>query len=186
MYGVDDEVLRMNTPAVTRGACADNQLQGQQDYFLSLLANTTRHEIIDGNLLLYSIDTLAMTLEPLEPLPFEGTIWQFEFLNTGKGAWIPILPGTSVTAVFDGDTISGSSGCNEYTGTVTRDGQSASIGGIAVTNRMCTEPEGVMEQEANYLEQLETTGNILVYTRSFELFNTEKEPIMLFAADVTQ
>lgn len=182
-YDVDGDALGMKTPAVTQGACENELLFRQEDIFLSALTATSSYEIDGDRLILYVLDSPSLTLEPLEPVPFEGTTWDFKFLGTGEAVWLPVIPGTSITAKFEGDTISGSAGCNDYSGAFTRDGNQMTFGPLAVTAMECPEPEGIMEQEQRYLEALQRTGSIAQYTRSFELFDTEKAPLMLFHAD---
>ncbi len=67
----------------------------------------------------------------------------------------PLLPGTSITLLFEGGNLSGSAGCNHYGGTYTSspDGGFA-LGEVALTAMLCIEPDGVMEQEQRYLQAL--------------------------------
>ena len=48
--------------------------------------------------------------------------------------------------------VAGYAGCNRYTGSFKRDGKALSFGPAAATRRMCIEPEGVMEQEQQFLK----------------------------------
>ena len=57
------------------------------------------------------------------------------------------------------------------------------IGELASTREVCSEPENIMEQEQRYLEALQTTGFIREHPRSFELRDTDGIPLMLFSAD---
>ena len=65
----------------------------------------------------------------------------------------PVLFGVRVTAEFSGsgNEISGSGGCNSYTGSYRSDGASFSAEELSWTERGCPEPAGVMEQEARFL-----------------------------------
>lgn len=182
-YGVDGSTIGLKWPAITQGFCENELLLNQESVFLSALTAADEFQIDGKTLHLSARGTQVMTLEPLEPVPFEGTVWSFEFLQTPQAMWMPVLLGTSITAVFEGDTVSGSAGCNTYSGAVTRDGSSITIGPLAVTTMMCEEPEGIMEQEQRYLESLETAGAIRESARSFELYDMENLPLMLFHAD---
>ena len=167
---------------MTTGFCDDEQLDQQQETYLTVLVTANRYEFDGANISLFADDRQLMTLEPLEPVPFEGTTWNYRFFQGEMPQWQQVIPGTEITAVFDGDTISGSAGCNDYTGTVTRNGDELSIGELATTRKMCAEPEGIMDQEERYLAALQTVVSIRESARSIELFDVDK-PVMLFNAD---
>jgi heat shock protein HslJ len=75
-----------------------------------------------------------------------------------EGAEQSPIEGTSITALFSGATVSGSAGCNDYTGTVTPVEDYFTIGSVAVTAKECVEPAGVMEQEQAFLAALQGTA----------------------------
>jgi heat shock protein HslJ len=60
---------------------------------------------------------------------------------------------TELTADFSGDRISGSGGCNRFTGGFKTQGQQLSIGPLASTFMACE--ESVMTQETRYLTALQ-------------------------------
>jgi heat shock protein HslJ len=115
--------------------------------------------------------TETTTAEPADtPVPtLAGTSWTVTFYNMNTGAMTNVVGDTKVTMVFGDDgTISGSTGCNEYSGTYEvagpydefeegvrdeNDGQAIQIGSITVTERGC-EGAFVMEQEAELLQNL--------------------------------
>ena len=146
-YTVDGNSVRFDPPAVTKGFCDDELLKQQQEAFMTMLITTTRYDYDGENIHLYADDKQLMTLEPLESVPFEGTTWNYRFYQGELPQWQPAMPDTSITAVFEGDTISGSAGCNDYTGTFTRNDNEITIGELVTTRMMCTEPEGIMDQE---------------------------------------
>jgi heat shock protein HslJ len=60
-----------------------------------------------------------------------------------------------VTLEFSGDgKVSGSAGCNSYSGTFEEDGTKLAISQVAVTLMACQEPTGIMEQEIAFLNAL--------------------------------
>ncbi len=69
------------------------------------------------------------------------------------GDLISVIDGTEITATFDSaeDRVSGSSGCNTYFGEYKVEDDKLSILEMAYTERACLSPEGVMEQEQEYL-----------------------------------
>ena len=70
-------------------------------------------------------------------------------------------------------SLSGSAGCNAYTATYTTDRGAIEIGKPAATRKACAEPDGIMEQEAAYLEALPTAVRYRVAGRLLELLSAE-------------
>ena len=64
--------------------------------------------------------------------------------------------GSEISATFDSTqgTVSGSAGCNRYSGRYVLRGSRLSIGRLTQTEMACREPGGVMEQEQRYLRLL--------------------------------
>lgn len=63
------------------------------------------------------------------------------------------LQTTELSANFEGDRISGSGGCNRFTGSYQAESSTLSIGALASTRMACE--ESVMNQETNYLTALQ-------------------------------
>jgi heat shock protein HslJ len=62
------------------------------------------------------------------------------------------LAGTEITALFDQyGNLSGNTGCNNYISKFLVNDRAIEIGPVAATRMFCAEPEGIMEQESNYL-----------------------------------
>jgi heat shock protein HslJ len=87
-----------------------------------------------------------------------GTSWQATGINNGKEAVVSQEGTEKVTALFGDDgTLSGSGGCNSYTGTYTTSGtDQITIGALAATEMACPEP--VMEIEQMYFAALGTVA----------------------------
>jgi heat shock protein HslJ len=75
------------------------------------------------------------------------------FLNSLDGK--PLIEGTNIILAFDEASFSGFAGCNGYGGPLetTEDG-SIKFGEMSSQAEGCVEPEGVLDQEINYLNQL--------------------------------
>jgi heat shock protein HslJ len=67
-----------------------------------------------------------------------------------------ILEGTEITTTFDKGKgeVSGSGGCNTYFASYEINGNNLSISNLAWTERACLSPEGIMEQEQEFLSLL--------------------------------
>jgi heat shock protein HslJ len=185
MYNASESELEMQQPAKTIGGCVNKPTAAdQQATFLSMLTNSTTYKMEGDNLVFYnSANQQMMSLKPLESLPFEGTTWQMLFsFTTRGGVWTPALSGAKVTATFDGTTLSGNAGCNDYSATYKLQGDRVDLDAIAVTQKMCSAPEGVMEQEQAYLEMLASAKVISQYPRSFELLTLDLTPLLAYHA----
>ena len=84
-----------------------------------------------------------------------GTSWSLILLGPA-GFPEPVLFGVGVTAKFseNGNEISGSGGCNSYSGSYKADETSFNAEALSWTERGCLEPAGVMEQEERFLRLL--------------------------------
>lgn len=85
-----------------------------------------------------------------------GRTWELTTLHGSEP-----LEGTAIDLTLEEDSVSGSAGCNSYTGAAEFDAGSMTLGpDIAVTMMAC-EP-AIMDQEATYLTALErVTGYVL-------------------------
>ncbi len=96
--------------------------------------------------------------EPPAGNPLIGTSWRLLTLN---GA--PVLAGSEITAVFgDAANISGTGGCNNYTGSYSVNGNSLLVQNISSSQQSCVSPDGVMPQERSYI-------NVLGSSSGFEI-----------------
>jgi heat shock protein HslJ/uncharacterized protein YraI len=86
------------------------------------------------------------------PDPLAGTRWEVVNFDNGRGGLVTPLPDTRLTMEFGADgTLIGSAGCNTYTAAYRVNGNNISIDPPASTQRVCSEPEGIMDQEAEFL-----------------------------------
>lgn len=101
--------------------------------------------------------------------PLANTKWNVtDYSNPANPTGMTtVLLGPAVTMDFAATgTLSGSGGCNTYSGTYKVDGQSLTISPLQSTMMACATPEGVMEQEAAFLTALQST-------RSYKLEGTQ-------------
>ncbi len=116
-----------------------------------------------------------------ESVGFAGTRWTLTSLN---GA--PLVEGTNITLNFgEGETegqIEGFAGCNGYGGTyAASDDGALSTGEIMSTMMLCEAPEGVADQEQQYLLRL---GEVVAYEVTdgqLSLKNDAGQMLLLFS-----
>ena len=81
--------------------------------------------------------------------------FQLVSLRNNAGETVSVLPGTSITMNINGNQVNGSAGCNTYNTTYAQNGGDLVIQPPQVTAMMCGEPAGIMEQESQYLANLQ-------------------------------
>jgi heat shock protein HslJ len=89
-----------------------------------------------------------------------------------------IIDGTEITATFNSynNQVGGSSGCNIYGGEYQLIGNTLSISEIYYTEMACISPEGVMEQEQEFLTMLSNA----------ESFQAEDDTLIIFCSNGLQ
>jgi heat shock protein HslJ len=94
------------------------------------------------------------------------------------GALKPIIENTQITATFNSGSgeVNGSAGCNNYFAEYSINEDTLSIIGMAATEMACLSPEGVMEQEQEFLA-------LLASAQSFQASNSI---LTIFCADGQQ
>jgi heat shock protein HslJ len=107
------------------------------------------------------------TFEKMEPLPLNGSDWVLDAYNDGGGAFINIIAGTLITAEFGDDgSLTGSAGCNAFNTTYQVEGRNITIGPVALTQKECADPQGVM-----YLQALGTAATFRNFGIALNLFD---------------
>lgn len=100
----------------------------------------------------------------------------------GAGALLTPLAGTKITALFQADgTVAGTAGCNTYGGGFQAPGAGAiTIGPLMTTQMFCAEPEGVMNQEAQYLSVLQTAARYEATATELTLYSGADQVVATF------
>ena len=85
----------------------------------------------------------------------EDTTWRLESYGE-QGNLQSVLDGTEITATFESTKgqVRGSAGCNTYFAEYKVNGNKLSIFQMAYTEMACLEPEGILQQEQEYLQTL--------------------------------
>lgn len=153
-YKIDGKRIKVKEAGATKMACLSPELAKQEDAFLAAIAAAETFRI-EGDTLRIRYgdgDVLTFTVQPSAAL--EGTDWVVTGYNNGKGGVVSVLTGTKLTARFFDGGLAGSAGCNSYRTEYTVNASSLDIGPAAVTRKLCARPEGIMEQEAQFLAAL--------------------------------
>jgi heat shock protein HslJ len=110
-----------------------------------------------------------------------GVTWSLDSYLDGNGTLVPILPGTEVSARFGDDgRVTGSAGCNGYGGDYRLDGTALSVSSLFQTLKFCTEPEGIMDQEARFMELLGSATGCRIENDRLILTDAEGATTLIF------
>lgn len=169
-YTADARGFRLAGPLVsTKMACPGPVMQQAQAFLAAL--DQAREARIEGKRVILSDETgrVLATLEAQSRDP-AGSAWEVAGYNNGRQAVVSVRGGSTLTIAFSEDgKVSGSAGCNRYTGGHSVSGKTISIGRLAATRKLCADPEGVMEQEAQFLKALERATAVRIDGDRLEL-----------------
>lgn len=133
----------------TMMACAGEGVSEQETAFLSALQTTAYYEMQGEQLTLWTAADQSMTFTLTGRDPLVGTQWQ---LNDAAA-------NSTVTLSFDEDgKVSGSGGCNTFSGSYTIGQDSLSFGPLASTKKACAD-ETLMKQEQDFFAALEAASS---------------------------
>lgn len=161
-YELDGNKISFGLMETTLMACPE-PIMAQETGYLAALASADTFEVGEETLTFFDADgNTVLEFAVLEPASLVGTNWLLISYNNGRGGMQSLIAGSEVTVNFDEDGgMSGSAGCNDYFGRYEATEDSIGIEELENTEMFCADPEGVMEQESQYLLSLQ---NAAVYT----------------------
>lgn len=173
-YLVNGDKLKFDKNIVkTLMACQQDILK-QGDDFTTALTQTAAFRN-DGKTLTL-LDGFGKTLATftVQSTQLGGTQWVVTGYNNGKQAVVSVLNGTQLTLEMGEDgKLSGSAGCNRFTGAYEVTGSALKVGQLGVTRMFCGEPAGRMEQETAFLAALQGATNYRMEGGKLELRNAD-------------
>lgn len=151
----------------TMMACPPDVMK-QAEAFTSALSSAKSYRIADGKLQLSGANGAVLATLVAQSRSLAGS-WSVIGINNGRQALVSVTTGTNVTMDFSDDgKVSGSAGCNQYTGRYEADGSRIRFIAPAATRKMCP-GDGVMEQEQSFLKALEVATTLRVEGNRLEL-----------------
>jgi heat shock protein HslJ len=111
----------------------------------------------------------------------EGPTWYLDAYSESGGAELsPVLPDVPVTAVFDGDTVSGSGGVNTYSALYSVDGADIVVERVSSTFMAGSDP--AMRQEAAYFTALQEAASFEIADDSLIFTDLQGAALLEFRA----
>jgi heat shock protein HslJ len=160
-FEISGDRISIGPVAATMMMCPEpDGIMDQEGAYLSALEAASTYAVEGKQLSLFdSQGQVLLGFTVREPTSLVGTEWQVIGYNNGSQAVVSVIIGTEMTATFGEDgSMTGTAGCNNYIASYELEGDAISIGPAATTRMFCGEPEGIMEQETQYLAALETAA----------------------------
>ncbi|MCC7200644.1 MAG: META domain-containing protein [Gammaproteobacteria bacterium] len=169
-YTATDTSLTVDSNlAATQMACAEPVMQ-QSATFTGALRETRRYVRERHRLSLLAADGRELATFDAQPGELSGTAWTVTGYNNGRQAVVSVATGSNLTLAFGDDgRITGSAGCNSYTATFLLADDTIKVGPAAATRMMCSTPDGVMKQEALFLQALQSAATYRLEAERLEL-----------------
>lgn len=180
-YTVDGNRIKLGEEMIgTLMACPDPVME-QERVYLEALGAAVTSEIVDNELTLFDTDGNPLARYQAVYQELADTSWEVISYNTGTQAVTSVIIGTEITAEFSEEgQLSGNASCNQYNTTYETDGNKINIGPVAVTRMLCSEPDGIMEQEARYLAALGTAETYKIQGLNMEMRTSEGSLVASF------
>lgn len=185
-YEIDGDQIKIGPAAATRMACGEPEgIMEQEAEYLAALENASIFRIENQErLILEGPDGSRMVdYKPARTFGLTDTLWYLESYNNGNEAIVSVLEGTEITAQFnDEELVSGKAGCNNYSGAYQVDGENINVELGPLTMMLCSEPEGVMEQETAYLQALDSAATFHILGDQLVMQDANGQEVLKFKA----
>jgi heat shock protein HslJ len=186
-YEMSGNQLTFSEPiALTMMACPEPVMEQEREY-MEALAGAATFEVSGDQLILKNANGAELASFIAVDQSLGGTSWQVISYNNGKGGVTSLIIGTKITANFGEDNkLTGIGGCNSYFADYEIDGEKISIGPAGATEMACLEPEGVMEQEQQYLAAIQTAATYKIEGLNMEMRTADGAMVATFQRGVPE
>ena len=117
------------------------------------------------------------------PPSLAGTAWDLaQYAPAGTAELTPVPEGVTPTAEFTEDQISGSGGCNRFSGGYTTDGDTIEIGPLASTAMACVGDAG--QVETDYLARLDEAATYAITDGALTISNGTGQVVLSYTEAV--
>lgn len=170
-YVADATNIKFKAPGAATLMACPAAIMKQADDYMKVLSDATNYKVDKNQLTLSDASGKALAMFDEQTTDLAGTSWDVLSYNNGKQAVVSVVLSTTLTANFGADgNMSGSAGCNEYNASYETDAKSTIKIGPPITTRMfCAEPEGIMDQELEYLNALTTAATYKIDGNKLEM-----------------
>lgn len=140
-------------------ACPESTME-QAEAFKSALRTARSFRSGAGTLELLDANGALLATFAAQASTLAGTSWNVMNINNGRQAVVSIVSGSTVTMAFDTTgRVSGTTGCNPYSGAYRVEGGTLRFSAVAAGRRACADPE-VDAQEQAFLRAMESVATM--------------------------
>lgn len=162
-HTVDGTAFAVSGPIVSTQKACQQAVMAQARALHAALTKARATRVNEGRLTLLDEGGAELATFTAQAQDVTSTSWSITGYNNGNQAVVSVLAGTALTLDFGTEgRVTGSAGCNRFTGAYAAADRTVAISGAAATRRMCVEPAGIMEQEAAYLKALEMGTHVRI------------------------
>jgi putative lipoprotein len=126
-------------------------------------------------------EALNVNLEGHETTPWIGVDWLVVSYRVADTLTSPLASNVPTVRFDPSGTVSGTTGCNRYTGQYTLDGEELALSPLASTRMMCSEE--LMEQEMAFLGTLPWVAAASVLDGELVLTDLDGSPVVVAHAN---
>lgn len=168
----DGDAVVLETGATTLVGCVDPEAAAQEQALLTLLPQAATVEQADDSLALLDADGSTLLTYTAGLADLAGTSWTATGINNQTGAVESSELTPTATAVFDEDgTVSGLTGCREFTGSWQTEGDTISVTDVTTEGDECTGDAATLEER--YLAALEAASTFAIEGSTLNLRDSE-------------
>ena len=176
---LDGDSVEITSLASTLRACDDSIMEAEDEFFAALEAVDTI-DVSEDELVLSNDQGVKLTFRAFDA--GEHLIGEWAIVNVATGNAIEsVLPDTDPSVTFrDDGSVTLVTGCNDGQAFWEIDGDELTVGPLSQTRKFCSEPDGVMRQEAALVRALESAARVQVTPANLTILN-ERGNIALVA-----
>jgi heat shock protein HslJ len=109
--------------------------------------------------------------------------WRLQSYSSPQTGLMTPLAGTEINALFEANgSLSGSAGCNTYSGGFTAYDETLRTSNLSATQSVCDSPQGIMEQESRYISLLSQAARFSVSAGQLNVFDNNGNRILVYLA----
>ena len=165
---IDGSSVSFGPLAATLMACADSAVMDQEQNFGGLLQTVDSWEGTSEGIDLKIDGTTTIQLVAADT-SLAGSSWDVTAINNQSGGVQSIVIDSGPTLIFDEESgVSGSTGCNNFFGIYSTDGDTIEFSGIGATEMYCEE---TADQEVWMMTALADATTYSIDSQTLELFD---------------
>ena len=166
---IDGSTVSFGPLAQTLMACPDADVTDQEHSFVLLLQSVDSWEATSEGVDLKTDGDTVIQLVAADT-SLSGSSWEVVAVNNQSGGVQSVAIDSEPTLTFDEESsgVTGSTGCNDFSGNYSTDGDSIEFGDLAITQMFCEE---TADQEVWMMAALADATTYTVDSQTLELFD---------------